>query len=46
MQLTWAFAYNAVGRALAVTGVLNPILAAGAMALSSVSVIANSHRLA
>jgi len=46
MQLTWAFAYNTVGLALAVTGVLNPILAAGAMALSSLSVIANSRRLA
>jgi P-type E1-E2 ATPase len=45
-NLFWAFAYNTVGLALAVTGVLNPILAAGAMALSSVSVIANSRRLA
>jgi P-type E1-E2 ATPase len=45
-NLFWAFAYNTVGIALAVTGVLNPILAAGAMALSSVSVIANSRRLA
>ena len=45
-NLFWAFAYNTVGIALAVTGVLNPILAAGAMALSSVSVLANSRRLA
>ena len=45
-NLFWAFAYNTVGITLAVTGVLNPILAAGAMALSSVSVIANSRRLA
>jgi polyferredoxin len=37
---------GAVGIALAVTGALNPILAAGAMALSSLSVIANSRRLA
>jgi P-type Cu2+ transporter len=44
-NLFWAFAYNAVGIELAVTGVLNPILAAGAMVLSSLSVIGNSRRL-
>jgi P-type E1-E2 ATPase len=44
-NLFWAFAYNTVGIALAITGRLNPILAAGAMVLSSLSVIANSHRL-
>lgn len=44
-NLFWAFFYNAVGIALAVTGVLNPILAAGAMVLSSLSVIWNSRRL-
>lgn len=44
-NLFWALAYNVVGIALAVTGVLNPILAAGAMVLSSVSVIGNSRRL-
>ena len=45
-NLFWAFAYNAVGITLAMTGVLNPILAAAAMVLSSLSVIGNSRRLA
>jgi P-type E1-E2 ATPase len=44
-NLFWAFVYNTTGITLAVTGVLNPILAAGAMVLSSLSVIANSRRL-
>jgi len=44
-NLFWAFGYNAAGIALAMTGVLNPILAAGAMVLSSLSVIGNSLRL-
>ena len=44
-NLFWAFCYNAAGIALAMTGVLNPILAAGAMVLSSLSVIGNSLRL-
>jgi len=45
-NLFWAFAYNVVGISLAMAGVLNPILAAGAMVLSSLSVIGNSQRLA
>jgi cation transport ATPase len=45
-NLFWAFGYNVVGMALAVTGVLNPIWAAAAMVLSSLSVIGNSRRLA
>jgi len=44
-NLFWAFAYNVIGITLAVTGVLTPILAAGAMVLSSLSVIGNSRRL-
>jgi len=45
-NLFWAFAYNVAGITLAMVGVLNPILAAGAMVLSSLSVIGNSRRLA
>jgi heavy metal translocating P-type ATPase len=44
-NLFWAFAYNIVGISLAVLGMLNPILAAGAMLLSSVSVTGNSLRM-
>jgi len=44
-NLFWAFFYNTAGITLAMTGVLNPILAAGAMVLSSLSVIGNSMRL-
>jgi cation transport ATPase len=44
-NLFWAFAYNAIGITLAMAGVLNPIMAAGAMVLSSLSVIGNSRRL-
>ena len=41
-NLFWAFAYNAAGIPLAALGFLNPVFAGAAMAMSSVSVMANA----